>query len=157
MKKAFTLIELMIVITVIGILMGVTMKFSSNRIVDLKAQSLKDRLVDDYAMIQSQNLASSYHGENRYSTWTLTLWNWMLVQYDGSGDIQLFSDMQHMNIKHISWASSLLFTPYRMGCLLSGGGWTWVSFDLEVNGNKTYCFSISSATCTLKEIICWAK
>ena len=68
MKKAFTLIELMIVITVIGILMGVTMKFGSNRIVDLKAQSLKDKFVDNYAMVQSQNLSSSYHGTGRYTT-----------------------------------------------------------------------------------------
>ena len=59
--------ELVIVLVIIGILMGVTMKFSSNRIVDLKAQSLKDTFVDNYQAVQSQNLASSYHGDTRYS------------------------------------------------------------------------------------------
>lgn len=72
MKKAFTLIEMVVVLVVIGILMGITMKFGSNRIVDLRAQSLKDKFVDSYNIIQSQNLASSYHLNTRYTTLTLT-------------------------------------------------------------------------------------
>ena len=155
MKKAFTLIEMVIVLVIIGILMGVTMKFSSNRIVDLKAQSLKDAFVDSYALAQSQNLASSYHWKFHYTTMTLTFWNGILAQYDGSGDTQLFSDMEHMKLTNVIWTQVLSLTPYHMGCTLNE--WTWVSFNLEVNGNKTYCFSINPNTCTLKELPCWTK
>jgi hypothetical protein len=57
------------------------------------------------------------------------------------------------NIKLLlSWTASLLFSPYHMWCMLNE--WTWLSFGLEVNRNKTYCFSISSATCVLKELPC---
>ena len=65
--SGFTLIEMVIVLVIIGILMGVTMRFSSSRISDLKAQSLKDMFVDAYTLVQSQNLASSYYGTLHYS------------------------------------------------------------------------------------------
>ncbi len=153
MKKAFTLIELMIVITVIGILMGVTMKFSSNRITDLKAQSLKDAFVDNYAMVQSQNLASSYHGTWRYATGQIIFdpTTGVLAVYDTIATQQLLPDITNMRIL-LSWTASLSFSPYHMWCLLDV--WTWVSFGLEVNRNKTYCFSINPATCSLKELPC---
>jgi prepilin-type N-terminal cleavage/methylation domain-containing protein len=100
MKKAFTLIELMIVITVIGILMGVTMKFGSNRIVDLKAQSLKDKFVDNYAMVQSQNLASSYHGTGRYTTGEIIFdtTTGVLARYDTTVTEQLLPDMTNIKL-----------------------------------------------------------
>ncbi|MEI8090965.1 MAG: type II secretion system protein [bacterium] len=101
MKKAFTLIEMVLVLVIIGILMGVTMKFGSNRITDLKAQSLKDKFVDTYSEVQSQNLASSYHQQYRYTTLTLTFGSGIVATYDGSGAVQLFSDTQDMQIKNI--------------------------------------------------------
>ena len=153
MKKAFTLIELMIVIMVIGILMGVTMKFSSNRITDLKAQSLKDRFVDNYVMVQSQNLASSYHGTGRYTTGQIIFdaTTWVLALYDNVATEQLLPDMTNMKLL-LSWTTSLSFSPYHMWCVVNE--WTWLFFGLEVNGNKTYCFSINPNTCTLKELPC---
>jgi hypothetical protein len=74
----------MIVITIIGILMGVTMKFGSNRIVDLKAQSLKDTFIDSYQLVQSQNLASSYHNSVRYTRLDIAFSSGILATYDGS-------------------------------------------------------------------------
>ncbi len=152
MKKAFTLIEMVLVLVIIGILMGVTMKFGSNRITDLKAQSLKDKFVDTYSEVQSQNLASSYHQQYRYTTLTLTFGSGIVATYDGSGAVQLFSDTQDMQIKNIVWPSTLFLTPYHMGC--TSKEWTWMSFALEVNGNKTYCFQIVTDTCKLIEIAC---
>ncbi len=154
MKKAFTLIELVIVITIIGILMGVTMKFWSDRIVDLKAQSLKDKFVDNYALVQSQNLASSYHGDRRYTRLDIAFseW-WILAQYDGSWNVELLPDVDAINIKNLNGTPTLSLTPYRMGCV--SNEWTWITFDLEINGNKTYCFAIDLPTCKLREMACF--
>lgn len=156
MKKAFTLLELVIVLVVIGILMGVTMYFGSNRIVDLKAQSLKDQFVDNFAAVQSQNLASSYHGEERYTTLEIALTeNSIMASYDGSGSRELLPEPQNMKLKNITWTPTLSLTPYQIWCALDGSDAAWLSFDLEVNGNKLYCFTIDLAACTLKEVACW--
>jgi prepilin-type N-terminal cleavage/methylation domain-containing protein len=72
MKKAFTLIEIVIVLVVISILMTATMKFGSNRIDDLKAQSLKEQFVGYYNDLYRQNLMSSFRDEKKYQTLMLT-------------------------------------------------------------------------------------
>jgi len=103
MKKAFTLIEMVIVLVIIGILMGVTMRFSANRISDLKAQSLKDTFVADYAMVQSQNLASSYHGTGHYTTGEIIFdaETGIVIAYDNKPAQQLLSDTHAMKL-HIT-------------------------------------------------------
>jgi len=71
MKKGFTLIEMVIVLVVIGILMAATMKFGSGRIVDLKAQSLKEDFIGWYNEIYSQNMTSSFRDGIKYTTLTV--------------------------------------------------------------------------------------
>lgn len=155
MKKAFTLIEMVIVLVVIGILMGATMYFGSDRIVDLKAQSLKDSFVDEYHMVHSHNLASSYQGTYRYSTGTIRLDpdQWVVVAYDGIVTGQLLSDLTNMKVQ-ISWPNTLSFVPYHMGCEMMGGTWTGISFTLLITPHKKYCFDIRLDTCTLRESVC---
>jgi hypothetical protein len=80
-----------------------------------------------------------------------------LATYDGSWSTQLFSDTAHMLVKNINGTPILSLTPYHMWCVLSGSTATWLAFDLEVNGNKTYCFTIDLATCKLREQSCWIK
>ena len=73
MKKAFTLIEMVIVLVIIGILMAATMRFGSNRIVDLKAQSIKEQFVGWYNEIYSQNMTSSFRDGKKYQRLTVVL------------------------------------------------------------------------------------
>lgn len=73
MKRGFTLIEMMIVLLVVGILMAATMRFGSNRIVDLKAQSIKEQFVGYYNDIYSQNMTSSFRDGKKYQTLTVVM------------------------------------------------------------------------------------
>lgn len=73
MKKAFTLIEMTIVLLVIGILMAATMRFGSNRIVDLKAQSIKEQFAGRYNDLYSQNMTSSFRNGQKYEKMTIVL------------------------------------------------------------------------------------
>ena len=82
MKKAFTLIEMVIVLMIIGILMAATMRFGSGRIVDLKAQSLKEQFIGYYNGIYSQNMTSSFRGDTKYTRLTLTFGSGTWYQVD---------------------------------------------------------------------------
>jgi len=72
-KSGFTLVEMMIVLLVVGILMAATMRFGSNRIVDLKAQSIKEQFVGYYNDIYGQNMTSSFRDGKKYQTLTLVM------------------------------------------------------------------------------------
>jgi prepilin-type N-terminal cleavage/methylation domain-containing protein len=73
MKKAFTLIEMVIVLLVVGVLMAATMRFGSGRIVDLKAQSIKEQFVGYYNEIYGQNMTSSFRDGKKYEQLTVIL------------------------------------------------------------------------------------
>ena len=84
MKKGFTLIEIVIVLVVIGILMTATMRFGSGRIVDLKAQSLKEDFVGYYNELYNQNMTSSYRNEKQYKFLTMNFGTGMSYQLDSA-------------------------------------------------------------------------
>lgn len=162
MKKAFTLVEMAIVLLVIGVLMAATMKFWSNRIVDLKAQSIKENFVGRYNDIYSQNIVSSFRNGTQYKTLTLVLAPQPLYIVDDLTftDKQL-TDFQLQDISLDDTSSveftNLIFTPYELGCTITDGRTTWdlvrFTFFVPENG-KQYCFEIKAETCKLIEQHC---
>jgi len=163
MKKGFTLIEMLIVLVIIGILMAATMKFWSNRIVDLKAQSLKEQFVGYYNEIYSQNLTSSFRDTIKYQKLTITFQSWVRYQVDQRPFViepklsaltfrQFMLDGQETN------SLQIVFTPYTLSCALIGSQWTTgqlFAFQTYVPENgKQYCFEIKSETCKLIETHC---
>jgi prepilin-type N-terminal cleavage/methylation domain-containing protein len=82
MKKGFTLIEMMIVLVIIGVLMAATMRLGSNRIVDLKAQSIKEQFVGYYNEIYSQNMTSSFRDGKKYQSLMVGFQSGMWYQVD---------------------------------------------------------------------------
>ena len=160
MKRAFTLIEIVIVLVIIGILMGVTMKFWSNRITDLKAQSFKDKFADSYTSVVSQDLASSYHGQEHYQSVHIFIDSGMSYQYDSGVLTSLIYDPQHMSLTnlqlndHAVSSIQLSLTPYHIWCANDGSSSGVVSFQLLIDQNKKYCFGISLDTCALSEAVC---
>jgi prepilin-type N-terminal cleavage/methylation domain-containing protein len=48
MKKAFTLLELLVVIVIIAIMMAITMRFSGDFVYDIEFKKIKDSIVGDY-------------------------------------------------------------------------------------------------------------
>ncbi len=162
-KRAFTLVEMAIVLLVIGILMAATMRFGSNRIVDLKAQSIKEQFVGRYNELYSQNMTSSFRDGKQYASLTVVLGQipYYIVDQLTMTDPKLI-DFELKNIRFASESipsetASLVFAPYQLGCDITDGRMTWdvLYFDLFVTQNsKQYCFEIFSETCKLIEIRC---
>lgn len=126
MKKAFTLIEMLVVIVILGILLGMTMKFGGDRIDDLKAQTHKEDFVQRYSSLYAQNLASSYYQSERYHTLRFTFASGVSYLYDSGVILYLVSDASQyitglrMNGAPIAQVN-LYLTPYRLGCQLGEG------------------------------------
>ncbi len=163
MRKAFTLIEIVIVLLVIGILMGATMRFWSNRITDLKAQTIKEQFVGRYNDLYSQNMTSSFHNGQKYEKMTVVLGQPFFYLLDAAS----FTD------SIITWyqltkfrfqpegttftTANLVFAPYKLWCniLDNDNPWDRLYFDFIVPENgKKYCFEIPSETCKLIENRC---
>ena len=161
-KSGFTLIEIILVIVVITILMTATMRFGSSRIVDLKAQSLKEQFVGYYNEIYSQNMTSSFRDQIKYQTLTMTFETGF--QYHTNNNIPViepkFSVIEftgRMLDAQLLSSVDITFVPYVFGCTIASAGTTgdMFSFKLYVPENgKQYCFEIASETCKLIEKRC---
>lgn len=158
MKKGFTLIEMVIVLLVVGILMAATMRFGSNRIVDLRAQSLKEQFIGYYNELYSQNMTSSFRDGKKYQQLTMTFETDMWYQVDwGEKKLSPFVFRGLMLDSGEVWSVQIVFTPYVLWCPLVSDGNTGnvFTFQMYVAENaKQYCFEIKSETCKLIEQRC---
>lgn len=154
---------MVIVLLIVGILMAATMRFGSNRIVDLKAQSIKEQFVGYYNDIYGQNMTSSFRDGKKYKTLTISFQSGMWYQVDFNAPVvepklssltfrELMVDDQTTDIV------ALQFTPYMLWCPITSSQWTTgniFSFQTYVPENgKQYCFEILSETCKLIETRC---
>jgi len=161
MKKAFTLIELIVVICILSILFGIGMNFGNNRIVELKAQTMKERFVSTYTSLVDQRLISSYQANTRYSRLTISFASGIVSSFDGRVTTSLLPFVQGMQLSGLSldWLPvkelNLVAKPYQLPCSFSSSG-DKLSFRLISRGAQ-YCFSIDSATCRLREYACSSK
>jgi len=163
MKKAFTLLEMAIVLLVIWILMAATMRFGSGRIVDLKAQSIKEQFVWYYNELYSQNMTSSFRDGQKYEKMTIVLWETVYYRLDAVDKVDTKKpEFTLSNLRFESeWNSfdtaQLIFLPYKLWCDIMDNDESWekLYFDLIVPENgKQYCFEIPSETCKLIETRC---
>ncbi len=161
-KSGFTLIEMIIVLMIIGILMTATMRFWSGRIVDLKAQSLKEQFIGYYNDIYSQNMTSSFRDEKKYQHLTITFNSGMRYQVD-QGPFIVESQLSPIVFRGFildnqqARSAQVTFTPYKLWCSLA---FDWHTGDFLVfqayvpENGKQYCFEIKSETCKLVETKC---
>jgi prepilin-type N-terminal cleavage/methylation domain-containing protein len=165
MKRAFTLIEMMIVIAVIAILLTVTLKFWNSRILDLKNQSSKEEFTSFYNQLYSQNLISNYQNAQKYNFMEIYLSTWIGYSYDWNKDIIYNQISKDINIiwLNISWKQSdkvkLKLLPFKLWCdiINTNTNLTWDSLQFNILVGKTqkkYCFEIWSQNCKLIQVNC---
>lgn len=96
------------------------MKFGSNRIIDLKAQSIKEQFVGYYNDIYSQNMTSSFRDGKKYQQLVVVLTTGISYSVDALPLID--SKISGMSIQNLRFEtegmlfplSHLLFVPYQL-------------------------------------------
>jgi len=143
--------------------MAATMRFGSNRIVDLKAQSIKEQFVGRYNDLYSQNMTSSFRDGQKYEKMTIVVWETIYYILDAVDKTE--SKVPEFTITNLrfepEWTAfdgaNLVFAPYKLWCTILDNDTSWdtLYFDFTIPENgKKYCFEIPSETCKLIETRC---
>jgi prepilin-type N-terminal cleavage/methylation domain-containing protein len=168
MLKAFTLIEILVVIIIIGILGTMTMNFSRDSIDDATARNEKERFLFRYNSKLSQNLTTKRHNQQEYLWMTINLksgdnfiTNTILFK-NNTKESEIYN-LQKLHIqgnKRITRQMNINIQPYTFDCNIDN--WekeekqdlTWILKLQLPRSSVLYCFSIQPHTCKLKEIWC---
>ncbi|MCK9467549.1 MAG: type II secretion system GspH family protein [Candidatus Absconditabacterales bacterium] len=171
--KAFTILELTIVIVIIGILMAATMKFGGDRIAILNNKNIQEQFLDNFSSLQIQNNMTNYHSGKTYQTLQIKFiskkdsFSYFYHAYDSIIDTgTMFVEGGKYSIekiildeKEVSDAN-IYMKPYTLGCIIKekeeegSGDSKNFKISILVNDAKEYCFSIASNNCKIKTISC---
>ena len=165
--KAFTLIEMIIVLIIMGIMMMVTLYLSAEQIQKVKDKTVKESLLSEIQSRYSRNLWSSSFAGEIYDTMHIKLENnsnkidFEYTYGDKSNREDSFIDM--FEIKYIApnykfvWSlpttlneAKLEYNPYKIWCKI------WDNENIviitRVNDHKNYCFEINQKNCRIIEV-----
>ena len=180
-KKAFTLVEMMIVLVIIGVMLGGTMFLGTDRISKLQQYTSKSNFQNSYEQIHSQVMSTNYFNNNRFeyltlrftqdteqllfryqwentdkkTIWTITSDEWRFKERIWDW-IKIVNLQMNNNWKILDTADILMY-PYQLNCQIFDQKWSgdFLTFSLKVIENeKEYCFAIVWETCRIKEYIC---
>lgn len=165
--KAFTMLELIIVIVIISVLIWISMRFGWDRINFLKHKVSQEQILDFYNSIYSRNLSTNYFEWKIYDKLNVSLVKWrpnFLYSYLFDDNI-LFSwssfvewwsyiiDDLKLNDKEVE-NIEIEMIPYNLWCKISWSDTSEATISTFVNSSKKYCFSIDSENCRLNSISC---
>ncbi len=170
--KAFTLIEMVIVLIIIWIMLMATVFLSWEQIQKVKDKTVKESILAEMQSRYSRNLWSSSYGW-MYDTMEVTF-SWWENKIDfkynarNSNDTDIWNTFtDKFEIKYIAIKNGddfeevnsikLTYTPYKITCTIwDTGNWEEenkkVVFITKVNDSRNYCFEISQKNCRLMEM-----
>ena len=185
--SAFTLIEMVIVLIIIGIILMSTLYFSGEQIQKVRDKTVKESILAEWQSRYSRNLWSSSYGWIMYKYLDISL---------SGGDNKISFDYTPKNTAD-SWKNSIFtdkfiiqdiivdpdssmpinedsvtfrYIPYQIPCerwkkdndwnLDTGGMHDKLLFIARVNDSRDYCFEIQKKNCRLMEVSsekCWIE
>ena len=170
-KKGFTLIEMIIVILIMSLMLWLSMNFWSNRITELKYQTIKETFISDFDNIYSNVISSNYINQKHYDFLQIYLKSWSNIwQYnyfwnDSYNNMTGLIENMYLTNLYLDWNSveNLTFQikPYNIWCEIFTQNkeefltWSLTTFSLLADNKiKKYCFSLNWNNCKLIEYKC---
>ena len=170
--KAFTLIEMIIVLIIIWIMLMATVFLSWEQIQKVKDKTVKESILAEMQSRYSRNLWSSSFAWLLYSTMDVTFSTWenkidfkYNARSNGTGIENTFSDRFEIKYittnynysgtpNHSTGSISLHYTPYQISCQIWSveDNYNNAVIVIRVNDNKNYCFEINQKNCRLLEV-----
>ena len=131
---AFTLIEMVLVIVIIGILMLMVFRFGSDRLQQLQMQTTKETILGFREDVINNNRSSSYIGDQHYDNVTIGFTNndsQITANYYTTTGVSMLNEHSTM-MSNVTWhirsqkkqtiaTLSLVYKPYELGCSINDG------------------------------------
>lgn len=166
--KAFTLIEMIIVLIIMGILLMVTIYLSWDQIQKVKDKTVKESILAEMQSRYSRNLWSSSFGWTMYDTMSVnikngdnkfdfnyTYWNDLRQENTFSDNFEIKYIVTNYNFAWNPWQTEneikLEYNPYKIWCKVWNNNDS-VTIIARVNDHKNYCFDINKNNCRLVEV-----
>jgi prepilin-type N-terminal cleavage/methylation domain-containing protein len=167
--KAFTLMEMIIVLVIMGIITLMIIGLTGTQLQKLQRKTVKDSLLTEYQNRYSKNLTSSVFAGKRYGQMIITFTqgsNEMKFAYLTEntpiftdtflGDFQVASIITNPNTlgnAQLTDTIDLKLQPYEIPCII-GEGLDEVVLIITMKQQKKYAFSISNKSCRMREVKC---
>lgn len=176
--KAFTLVEMVIVLIIMWIMLMFTVSLSGDQIQKVKNKAVKESILAEMQTRYSRNLWSSSFAWKMYNTMDVKLINWA-NKIDFTYNVKNHNEekveniensfMNHFEIKYLTtnyevWKEwerwneiegiTLHYSPYKISCTIwwDDEGIQNLVIVTRINDNKDYCFEIKQKNCRLTEI-----
>lgn len=167
-KKAFSLIEMIIVLIVMGILLMMGVWMSGSQVQKIQNKSVKESILSEWQSRYSRNLWSSSFAWMHYDSMEVEINQWSNeIRFSYSWENiewieNIFTDrFVIQNISEDMKSITLKYKPYQISCSRWNNS-EWgepqehlkLQFTARVNSSQDYCFEIDSKNCRLMEIKC---
>ncbi len=166
-KKAFTILEITIVIVIIWVIMWATMKFGWDRIGFLNNKNVKEQFMSNYDSLYSNNMMTSYYMwdiykelEIKFVLWENNLkylYNTYGDNYQGTTFVDGWSyeiDDLYLNGESTDMLD-IVMSPYVLWCTINDSlESSLAKISILVNKSKSYCFEINSDNCRIQSVSC---
>lgn len=154
-KNAFTLIEVILVVIIIGLILSATIGMWTTYLKTLQTKSDKERVVSLLDYVLSYTRSSNYFRNIKYSYADIIFVStWASVVLDtGTG----FDSAILYNTIISSWSNETIrLTPYSIACTqVSNPTATWFYFTIQSSiNNDSYCFVLKLDVCKTFSIPC---
>lgn len=163
MKKAFTLIEMIVVIIIISILFLIVLRMGWNYVRDMQFRNDKEEFLSQYNKLLSQSMSSNYYEWEEYKEFSLQIadqWDEINL-YAITWNNQVLIWRRALGVSYFSWLNNVwtfLFQAYELGCWYED--WDWeltggnVNFQLISIYDWWYCFDVNLDSCKISESKC---
>jgi len=172
---AFTLIEMLIVLIVMGIMLMVTLYLSGDQIQKVKDKTVKESILAEMQSRYSRNLWSSSFAGTIYDHMDVTFSWWSneisFSYYTGNNSEEssepFFTNqfIDKYTIRYITpnydfnetpqeqiSSITLQYNPYKISCKIWDEGYDNIIMVTRVNDSRDYCFEINQKNCRLIEV-----
>lgn len=164
LKRAFTLVEMLVVIVVISLMIWLVMFSWWKNVTEIQFRSDKETFLSTFTKIRTNALSSNYYKDVKYES--------LEMEYDSNKNkikISYVSWWTNYDLENIyftnsffSWSSwfRISLYPYSLNCNLLyldpniNNNWMSIVQLRSKNKKYSYCFNMESSSCRLKEIQC---